>query len=267
MGGTRAQRGALSHPLERGSAGSWAQVDWLPRVCTLPTMPYSFVWVHLLAYSWAMSGRLRERCGRAYFTIFPFVPLDHVKYHPLIYLSQTHISDWKQINDTGLRSPEAGIKFCPGYQEPRASAYHARETGASSWLWSTQGVHVRAVGGGEVGDAQVLPTGGLTLPAGPHGHWLQDQGGGCQARPSARGSAVVCGSPHNAPTVPSGSLLAHCPPGYQHCLWWDGSGGHHSPAAASSSDCGAGGARIPAATAWPQRPQGQWPKARNNRAP
>ena len=66
---------------------------------------------------------------RAYFTIFPLEPLDYVKYHPLIYLSQTYISDWKQINDTGLRSPEAGIKFCPGYQEPRASAYHVRDTG------------------------------------------------------------------------------------------------------------------------------------------
>lgn len=63
-----------------------------------------------------------------------------------------------------------------------------------------------------MGDAQVLPTGGLTLPAGPHGHWLQDQGGGCQARPSAWGSAVVCGSPYDPPTVPSSSLLAHCPP-------------------------------------------------------
>ena len=54
MGG-RAERGALSHPLERGRSGSWARVDWLG-VCTLPTMPCSVVWVHLLACSRACLG-------------------------------------------------------------------------------------------------------------------------------------------------------------------------------------------------------------------
>ena len=63
-----------------------------------------------------------------------------------------------------------------------------------------------------MGDAQVLPTGGLTLPAGPHGHWLQDQGGGCQARPSALGSAVVCGYPHDAPHHPQRQSACSLPP-------------------------------------------------------
>lgn len=41
--------------------------------------------------------------------------------------------------------------------------------------------------------------------------WVQDRGSGCRAGPSAWGSALVCGSPLGGPTIPSSSLLAHCP--------------------------------------------------------
>lgn len=64
---------------------------------------------YLLANSSTISGWLRERYGRAYFTAFPFVHLimDHVKYYLLIHLKQTYISDWEQGSGEGYMVQDA----------------------------------------------------------------------------------------------------------------------------------------------------------------